>query len=137
MRIFFDTSSLAKRYITENGTNRVNHLSSLAVDIILSSITAVEFISALSRRMKEGCIKKTDYLKIKKYFAEDLKGVTSVEFYPAVIKLSIKCIEENNIRTLDAVQVASAVVAQADLFVTSDRKQAKAAAAAGLEVEIV
>jgi hypothetical protein len=46
MRIFFDTSTFAKRYVSEEGTEAVVHWCDRAAEIALAGIALPELISA-------------------------------------------------------------------------------------------
>jgi predicted nucleic acid-binding protein len=53
---FFDSSALAKRYVTETGTAWVQSLADTAAGngVYVARITLVELISAISRRKRNG-----------------------------------------------------------------------------------
>src|SRR5574341_1846550 len=55
---FFDSSALTKRYILEQGTGWVRSLTSPGVGhtIFIAQITPLEIISALNRRVRDGCL---------------------------------------------------------------------------------
>jgi len=55
----------------------------------------------------------------------------------AVIAHSVKLLERNKLRTLDALHIACALEWKADLFVTADRRQLTAAANAGLQTKYI
>ena len=78
-----------------------------------------------------------DYRKAKRRLLEDVRDATMLQVTPAVISHSVKLLENNILRTMDALHVACALEWQADLFVTSDRKQFVVAKNAGLRSEYV
>ena len=63
-----------------------------------------------------------DYRKAKRRLLEDVRDATMLQVTPAVISHSVKLLENNILRTMDALHVACVLEWQADLFVTSDRK---------------
>jgi len=49
MILFFDTSALIKRYISETGSNKVDELFEISENIIVSPVTKIEVYSSLKR----------------------------------------------------------------------------------------
>lgn len=137
MRLFLDTSALTKRYVHEPGSEQLLEFCREADEIVLSYICAVELLSALNRRKREGVLTKASYVKIKRMFSEDLKGATVIEFYPSVVAHAVRCLERTATRSLDAIQIASALVSECDLFLSADTRQAAAAEVMGLKSRCV
>ncbi|WP_448874665.1 type II toxin-antitoxin system VapC family toxin [Desulfobulbus propionicus] len=135
MRVVVDSSAFAKRYILEAGSERLDAILTNASDLALCIIVVPELLSALNRRLREGNVTKKDYQTIKQLVLEDVHDVTVVQLTPAVIALSVKLLENNVLRAMDALHVACALEWKADLFVTSDKKQGEAAMRSGLDVE--
>ncbi len=61
MIFFFDTSALIKRYIVENGSEKVDNLFKTASQIIISPVTKIETCSTINRLKVENAISKEDY----------------------------------------------------------------------------
>ncbi|MBI2607072.1 MAG: type II toxin-antitoxin system VapC family toxin [Deltaproteobacteria bacterium] len=137
MRLYLDTSALAKRYIQEPGSREVIERSRLASQVIVSSLCVPELISALCRLGRERKLSNKDYEDIKVDLANDLSAATVVEPDTAVIRQAIRCMEAEPLRTLDAIQIASALEAGCDLFLSSDRQQCRSAKLLNLAVEQV
>lgn len=129
MRVFLDSSAIVKRYINEPGSEKLNELCAAASSVILSIITSVEVSSAFSRSKREKKITSSQLKLLKLEFSKDLNAAEIVELYPRVISQSKQCLERTALRSLDAIQLASAIVAEVDLFITSDERQIKAAKA--------
>lgn len=127
MRIFLDTSALAKRYIEEPGTAVVLNHCARATEIVISTICTIELFSTLNRSKREKKITLSQYLKLKPEVATDLEHVTIIDLSPAVISGAITFIERVPLATLDAIHIASSKEAQCDLFLTADRRQYEAA----------
>jgi PIN domain nuclease of toxin-antitoxin system len=53
LNVFFDSSALAKRYIDEKGSDRVQAILSSASALAVSVICVPEIVSALCRRRRE------------------------------------------------------------------------------------
>lgn len=87
--------------------------------------------------MREGILTLNDYRKIKRQLLDDVRDATVLQLTPAVIARSVKLLEGNVLRAMDALHVACALEWQADLFVTADRRQLTAAGNAGLKTKYV
>ncbi len=135
MRLFFDTSALAKRYIAEPGTETVLERCREAREVILSVICAPELISTFNRLRREHKLSDEQYRTMKKDIAADLVQATIVPLTEAVLEKTIAALQKAPLRTLDALHVAAALESSSDLFVSADRRQCKAAREMGLNVE--
>ena len=137
MKLFFDSSAFAKRYVEEAGSRAVDVLCSQADELGISIICLPEIISALNRRLREQALSSLEYRKAKGSLAADVRDAQVVNLLPAVIFSCIVILESNPIRAMDALHVASAMEWRADLFVSSDKRQITAAKKAGLGCKLV
>lgn len=137
MKTFFDSSSFAKRFVEEPGSQVVDDMCQETSMLGLSVICVPEIISALNRRLREKCLTRQDYLKAKHRLAEDIKDAQIINLIPAVIDTSIVLLESHALRSMDALHIACALEWQAKTFVTSDKKQDKAAKKAGLQTKYI
>ena len=137
MRIFFDSSAFAKRYVSEEGTDAVVQWCDRATEIALSGIALPELISAFCRLRRESKISEAQYQQLKDSLLADIEDAAICDLTPIVLAHSIASLERNTLRGMDAIHVGSAIAMQADLFVSADTRQCAAAAAAGLEVAAV
>ncbi|NOY69090.1 MAG: type II toxin-antitoxin system VapC family toxin [Deltaproteobacteria bacterium] len=96
-----------------------------------------EIISALNRRQRERIFTITDYRKAKRQLPDDVRDAIVLQVTPAVISRSLNLLEKNVLRAMDAIHAACAFEWQADIFVTSDRRQFEAARKAGLHTEYI
>jgi uncharacterized protein len=135
MRLAVDSSSLAKRYIQEMGSEKLDDFLQNASELALCVISVPELISGLNRRLREGVLTDKDYRQAKKSLMDDVHDATILQLTPAVIAQSIKLIENHILRAMDALHVACALEWNADLFVTSDKRQLNAAINSGLRTE--
>jgi predicted nucleic acid-binding protein len=123
MRLFLDSSALAKRYVQESGTNRIlSHLSE-ASEVGLSSIAVVELLSAFNRLRREGKLGPRDYKALKKELATDIKEASVITVNDLNITKAVHALEVGVLRTLDAIQIGAAQTFRPDLFLTSDKRQ--------------
>ena len=137
MKLAVDSSSFAKRYVQEVGSNNLDRLLESASELALCVILVPEIISGLNRRLRERVLSHADYRAAKRQLLNDVHDATILQVTPAVISRSVKLLESNVLRAMDALHVACALEWQADLFVTSDRRQLKAAMNTGLYTEYV
>ena len=137
MKLVVDSSAFAKRYVQEDGSEVIDLFLQRASELALCIILVPEIISGLNRRLREQILSANDYRKVKRQLLEDLRDATVLQVTPAVISHSVKLLENNILRAMDAFHVACALEWQADLFVTADRRQMKAAKNAGLLTEFI
>ena len=134
MKVFFDSSAFAKRYIVEPGSDKVEKICSESTALGVSSICLPEIISALSRLSRQSVITEDQYETAKLALLRDLEDAMICNVTPSVIKESIHILETSKVRTLDALHIACALEFEAEVFVSSDIQQISAAKNAGLKV---
>jgi predicted nucleic acid-binding protein len=137
MKIFFDSSALAKRYIEEMGSEKVQELCSEATLIGVSSICLPEIVSALCRLHYHSSITNEQYREAKEALLKDFEDILVCNITPAVISQAVSILETNRVRTLDALHIACALEWKAEAFATSDVRQSSAARRAGLRIVTV
>ena len=135
MRIYFDTSALAKRYVAETHTDRVLELCERADEIVFSQIGIPELVSTLARLKREKRLSHQQYASLKSQFLLDIGNATTVPLRELIVDDAIVALESFPLRSLDAIHVATAKAVAPDLFVTADHRQATAASALGLPLE--
>ena len=137
MRIFFDTSSFAKRYISEAGTEEVADICERVTELGLSVICFSELVSTMSRLKREKKITLAQYKKIKDAIHADIESADICNLTPSVVHRSIEILESNSLRAMDALHIACAVEWFSEVFVSSDKQQIKAAKKQGLAVKLI
>ena len=135
MRVFFDSSAFAKRYVRETGTDAVLAWCDRATEICLSAIALPEVISALCRLQREGKLIPQQYRQIKSLLLADVEDIAISDVTATVIQHTFNCLESNVLRGMDAIQVGSALALKVDVFVSAEARQCAAAANAGLTVD--
>ena len=88
MRLFFDSSAFAKRFIEEAGSQKIEELCQKASEVGLSVICFPEIISALNRRLRERNINKTEYALAKERLSEELLDIKVINLNPKIIETS-------------------------------------------------
>ena len=137
MRIFFDSSAFAKRYVYERGTDAVLACCDRASEIVMSIVALPEVVSALCSLNREKKITEQQYRQLKDAFLADIEDAAICDLTPSVLANSIEALESSLLRSMDAIHVGSALSFECDLFVSADQRQCEAARRAGLRVERV
>ena len=137
MRMLFDTSAIVKRYKAESGHDAVAQLFSTADGIVMAAHCKVEIASGLSREVHDKSIDMSQYGLAMAEVAEDFVDFDVRAVTPEIEVIAIGAMERHRLRAMDALHIGTAQVAQVDLFVTADRKQAQAARALGLKTELI
>ncbi len=144
---YFDTSALSKRYVQETGTAWIRTLTNPAAGhtLLTARITMVEIYSALARRKREGSVPAADCAVAARAFtAHSATEYDFVELDAGVVTLARDLLDRYPLRAYDAVQLASALVANRALqaanlaplsFLSSDNRLNTAATAEGLAVD--
>jgi uncharacterized protein len=135
MKLVIDSSSFAKRYVQEAGSGALDRLLAKAAELALCVLVVPEIVSGLNRRLREGTLTLADYRAVKKHLLEDIRDATILQITPAVVSRSVKLLEGHVLRALDSLHVACALEWPADLFLTSDKNQFRAARNSGLRTE--
>ncbi|HBH28203.1 MAG: type II toxin-antitoxin system VapC family toxin [Desulfofustis sp. PB-SRB1] len=137
MKLAIDSSSLAKRYVREAGSDELDVFLKSASKLAFCVILVPEIVSALNLRLREQCITSADYRAAKKQLLDDVGDATVLQITPSAISRTVKLLESNVLRAMDALHVACALEWQADIFLTSDKRQLAASTNAGLRSEYI
>jgi uncharacterized protein len=137
MKLLVDSSALAKRYIFENGSRKINSTLKDASELALCIILIPEIISALNRRVRENFLTMELYRDVKHQFMNDINDAIVLQLNPDVTARSVKLLEKYVLRSMDALHIACALEWEADLFVTADKRQLTAAKKEGLKTEYI
>ena len=132
MKAYLDSSSFAKRFVEEEGSDRVEIACAQASELGLSAICVPEVVSALNRRKREHALTAVQYCEAKQRLLDDVRDAVIVNLNASVIGSAIRILETSPVRAMDALHVACALEWGADLFASSDDRQLKAAKKAGL-----
>ena len=134
MKAFLDTSAFAKRYVAEQGSEKVLDVCLKADSLVVSVICLPELISTLSRLVREKRLARPTYRKLKADAMADLADVDICQITPEVLASVVSLLERQPLRAMDALHVACALACEPDVFVSADRRQLSAASKAGLKV---
>lgn len=133
MKAYLDSSSFAKRFIEEDGSDAVEDVCAQATELGLSVICVPEIVSALNRRRRERTLTAAQYGEAKQRLLDDVRDADIVNLTPAVVGSAIRVIESSPVHAMDALHVACGLEWGADLFASSGQRQLKAAKKAGLK----
>jgi predicted nucleic acid-binding protein len=134
MRVFFDSSAFAKRFVHEEGSERVLSWCDQATELCLSGIALPEIISTFCRLQREKQITPLQYRHLKTMLMADIADAVICDLTPEVLRSTIAALENNILRGMDAIHIGSAVTLKADIFVSADARQCSAAEQSGLRV---
>lgn len=137
MKTFLDSSAFAKRFVEEAGSDKVEKTCAQASELGLSVICVPEIISALNRRLRERSLTDVQYETAKNQLLEDVRDADIINLAVNVLTSAINVLETNPVRAMDALHIACALEWGAEMFVSSDRKQIRAARRAGLRTHEV
>ncbi|MBI2093277.1 MAG: type II toxin-antitoxin system VapC family toxin [Candidatus Omnitrophica bacterium] len=120
MRAFVDTSSLFKRYVEERGSTEFDRLLQDATEIAVSPITRIEMNAVIGRRLRERSLTPEQATRLRSETEKDFQSFHRVIWSETLEKEATKLVYQYPLSTLDAIQLASGILSEADLFVTSD-----------------
>lgn len=127
MNLFFDTSALFKLYHSEAGTKELTAFfsSNVIKAIYLSEITSIEFSSAVWKKCRKKEINQSSAELLIDKFKTDSEKYNFIRQSKSCAFLASELIGkhwEKGLRTLDSLQLASALTLKNDIdvFITSD-----------------
>lgn len=107
MILYLDTSSLAKLYVGESGTDEVVALVEDATVVATSWVAYPELRAALARRHRERTLRPRDFAAAKKAFEEDWPRYVAIEVTAGVCQEAGELAETHRLRGFDSVHLAS------------------------------
>jgi uncharacterized protein len=144
---YFDTSSLAKRYVLEVGSDWVRTVTQFNSydEIYIAEITPVEMASAFRRKLNNHEVSPDDFDTLLRVFAQHHRNqYLTIEINRPILEEAFDLVVQHGLRAYDAVQLATALMLdQASvrigdgpiLFVTSDHELEAVAIASGLQTD--
>jgi len=134
VKTYLDSSSFAKRFVEEVGSEQVEKACTEAATLGLCVLCVPEIVSALTRRRRERALTPGQYALAKRRLIEEVRDAEIIHLTPSVISSSISVLEAHPMRALDALHIACALEWGADLFVSSDKRQLDVAKCVGLAI---
>lgn len=128
MNYFFDTSALVKFYNQEEGSESVKSIiDKESFQISISELTSIEFYSVFHRLLRTKELTKFFVNKVLGLFESDCKTRYNIHLINSTLISKAKEIikrhgDKKSIRTLDAMQIATALILnKKNTVVSSDR----------------
>ncbi len=139
---FLESSALAKLFVAEVGSDRLVALIEPlpAAQKLVSSLGPVEVHSAIRRRERSGEVTHDNASEALAILATESASMTEQTVNTPVIEAAKQMLDRHALRSLDAIQLASAWVARAVsgitdvVFVASDYVLLSAAQAEGFQI---
>jgi predicted nucleic acid-binding protein len=148
MAVFYlDTSALVKRYVAEKGSGFVRQITdpNAANFTWTASVTCVEIVSALFRRVNTGSIALAGAQAAEQAFRQDFYALLrTIDVAPNILAQAMAFAKIHWLRAYDAIHLASAIEYQHRrralnlrplLFLSADQPLNQAALAEGLLVD--
>lgn len=140
---FVDSSAVAKRYLNEIGSKWVLSWIEPAAGhvVMLSELALVEIQSLLARRVREGSLSPNDASKLRNDFLIHYQDdYLVVHLETSIAQLAGQLVNKYKLRSLDAIQLASAIhavniLSEPTIFITSDLNLLQAAKAEGFSAD--
>lgn len=142
MKAYADTGFIVSLYKAETtSTVAAATMGQLQAPVWLSPLGELELHNAFQLAVFRGEIDTTSALRKKQLFAEDLAmgvfvilPVPAATLYSKAIELAGRHSATLGTRSLDLMHVAAALILKADLFLSIDERQRKAAETEGMTV---
>lgn len=137
--VYVDSSALAKLYVPEAESDRLDAFLRGKVGLMISELAITEVLSAVARRKREGELKPELANRIRDAVLADAESGSFVrlDLDPSVHRTAERLLlatESVHLRTLDALHVALALSGAATHVLTFDRRMREAALQSGLSV---
>lgn len=144
---YADSSALLKRHVIEIGSNWIKNEFSAGSNntVYTSKLSIAEVLSALNRRNRESSVSPADYTRFSKDFLAVSKfQYETIDLSDAVLLEAQRLLENYPLRAGDAIQLASALLANSQLqsaklpaliFLASDVRLLSAAKVEGLQTD--
>ena len=123
MNVFIDTSSLFKKYHTEDGSKKILQIFKKARQITVSPITYLEIINTVHRLYYDRKISTEELELLCRQINHDFPYFSIVSWDEKLNNLCIKLATTHRLKTLDIIQLASGIASAPQTFLTSDKTQ--------------
>jgi len=138
-RIYLDSSALAKLYLPEDESDRLDALLQGRRGLTLSELAITELLSAVARRKREGLVDAEQALQIRDAVLADADSgaFELLDLDPTVHREAERLLLSTDsipLRTLDALHVALALSGSTSHVITFDARMRAVALQVGLRV---
>jgi uncharacterized protein len=137
--VYLDSSALIKRFVAEKGSTFVDHILKRHRPISTSRLSYLEIYSCFARLKRKGSISERAHVSVAKQLETEFPTYRTVELTRDLFEIARSLIEKYPLRSLDAIQLASAarlkqVAGDLLIFAGANRKLLDAASAEGFRV---
>ena len=132
MKIYLDTSALLRRYFKEPESEDAVRVMNEPHVKIVSAVVFVELASVFRRALKGRRITRTQHHQLSETARQDLRNIRLQPASEELFRQAALVADQTGLRSLDAIHLASARLAGADLVLTYDMEMAEAARRIGL-----
>ncbi len=115
MFLYLDTSALAKRYMSELGSNEVNQATTDAETAGTVAIARVEVAAALARAVRTGALDRGVAMASLSKFRNEWEDLTRIQVTDHLIERADTLAWDYDLRGYDAVHLAAALMWQEGL----------------------
>jgi predicted nucleic acid-binding protein len=139
MILYLDSSALAKRYLSEEGSVEVEKLLVGAERVGTSIVSRVEVVAALGRARRQKLLDDQPAARLRTLFAGHWPSLVRLSLSETTVQRADGLAWELGLRGYDAVHLASALawreaIMDSPVFATFDKALAKAARTQGFDV---
>jgi predicted nucleic acid-binding protein len=136
--LYIDSSALAKLYLPESDSDRLDDFLRSRRDLTISELAVTEVISAVARRRREGALTARQANRVRDAVLSDAQSGSfrRLDLNPVIHRQAERILLSTDsiaLRTLDALHIALAIFGEARSIVTFDVRLAEAAAVHGLQ----
>jgi predicted nucleic acid-binding protein len=137
--LYIDSSALAKLYLPELESDRLDQFLRGRRDLMVSELAITEVISAVACRRREKALTARQANRIRDAVLSDAQSASfrQLDLNPVIHREAERMLlsaESIPLRTLDALHIALAISGKATSIATFDLRLAEAAALYGLQV---
>jgi len=122
VRAFVDTSTLFKKYVDEKGSQELEEMLEKVSDLTVSPITWVELNHIVARRLRGKSVTAEQSSRILSEAEIDFRFYSQITWNEELVETATQLAHRHPLKTLDAIQLASGLLSEADVFLTSDRR---------------
>jgi predicted nucleic acid-binding protein len=127
VRAYIDTSAMVKKYVDERGSDIFLELLTNIQEIIVGPTYILELSSAVKRKLQQQEISRSQADGLLVEAKKDLSFFSRVNWNENLEEESVRLIAQYGLKTLDSIQLGSAILAKPDIFITSDKFLLKSA----------
>lgn len=110
MILYLDTSALVKRYVEEDGSERIDSLWEEATEVVTSTVAFAEGVSAFCRKLREGVISETDCFQTIAEFKSEYSRFALVPITLELNRIVEALLLKYPLRGFDTIHLASALL---------------------------